>query len=171
MVIDFGNFQVGEADGTSIDQLEEMYFHFQNIFHPNHYILVDLMHNLVHLYTAKPQLTRPEKERKIQLCFLVLDVLSRVDPGFTKWRGTLLQELIHPLMMVSKEDHAAGRISEREFDRRLSFCSRKLKEARLCLYGGFTSVDEYVSNREDRKKKLLAELKQQKTKAAKRSKS
>ncbi len=122
---------MGEADGNSIDDLEEMLFHFDKIFHPNHYILVDIMHNLVHLYaarTASPSspsasrapggsssssLSRPEKERKVQLCLHVLDVLGRVDPGFTKWRGTLLQELIHPLMMVSKEDHAAGRITDR----------------------------------------------------------
>ena len=35
--------------------------------------------------------SRPEHERKIQLCQHVLDVLTRVDPGFTKWRGTVLQ--------------------------------------------------------------------------------
>ena len=34
---------------------------------------------------------RPEEERKIQLCSHVLNVLSKVDPGFTKWRGNVLQ--------------------------------------------------------------------------------
>ena len=34
------------------------------------------MHNLVHLYAAKKTLTRPEKERKIQICFNVIDVLG-----------------------------------------------------------------------------------------------
>ena len=49
------------------------------------------MHNLVHLYAAKVLLSRPEKERKIQLCNKVLDVLTKVDSGYTIWRGTLLQ--------------------------------------------------------------------------------
>ena len=49
------------------------------------------MHNLVHLYAAKVSLSRPEKERKIQLCNKVLDVLTKVDSGYTIWRGTLLQ--------------------------------------------------------------------------------
>ena len=49
------------------------------------------MHNLVHLYAAKASLSRPEKERKIQLCNKVLDVLTKVDSGYTIWRGTLLQ--------------------------------------------------------------------------------
>ena len=43
------------------------------------------------------------------------------------------QELIHPLMMISKEDHKEGRISEKEFKRRLAFCGKKLREAKLCL--------------------------------------
>ncbi len=49
------------------------------------------MHNLVHVYAAKANLTRPEKERKVQLCTKVLDVLTRVDAGYTIWRGTLIQ--------------------------------------------------------------------------------
>ena len=68
-----------------------MLFHFSQLLHPNHFILVDLMHNLVHLYAARKILTRPEKERKIQLCTMVLETLVKIDPGFTKWRGTLLQ--------------------------------------------------------------------------------
>lgn len=68
-----------------------MLFHYQKLLHPNHYILVDIMHNLVHMYASKEVLTRPEKERKIQLCQSVIETLGRVDPGFTKWRGTILQ--------------------------------------------------------------------------------
>jgi len=56
----------------------------------------------VHVYAGKSILSRPEKERKIQLCISVLETLGRVDPGYTKWKGTLLQELIHPLMLISK---------------------------------------------------------------------
>ena len=43
-----------------------------------------------------------------------------------------------------REDHDSGRLSDREFQRRLAFCSRKLKEAKLCLRGGFTPVEEYI---------------------------
>ena len=89
--------QVGEVGGDQISDLEEMLFHYQKLLHPNHYILIDLMHNLVHLYAAKDDLTRPEKERKIQLCQIVLEILGKVDPGFTKWRGTLLQVRIFVL--------------------------------------------------------------------------
>ena len=97
------------------------------------------MHNLVHLYAAKKALSRPEKERKIQLCVTVIESLVKIDPGYTKWRGTLLQEMIHTVMMVSKEDHASQRITTREFRKRVSMCARKLEEAKKCLFEGFTS--------------------------------
>ena len=35
----------------------------------------------VHVYAGKTVLTRPEKERKIQLCVAVLETLGKVDPG------------------------------------------------------------------------------------------
>ena len=59
---------MGDVENGQIEDLEEMLYHYQNLLHPNHYILIDIMHNLVHLYAAKAVLTRPEKERKIQLC-------------------------------------------------------------------------------------------------------
>lgn len=131
--------QVGVIETGDIDHLEEMLYHFSSLLHPNHYIIIDIMHNLVHLYAAKPNLSRPEKERKIQLCVTVLETLVKIDPGFTKWRGTLLQEMIHTVMMVSKEDYASKRITTREFHKRLSMCARKLEEAKKCLLEGFTS--------------------------------
>ena len=130
---------MGVIETGDIDHLEEMLYHFSSLLHPNHYIIIDIMHNLVHLYAAKPNLSRPEKERKIQLCVTVLETLVKIDPGFTKWRGTLLQEMIHTVMMVSKEDYASKRITTREFHKRLSMCARKLEEAKKCLLEGFTS--------------------------------
>ena len=50
--------QVGElTDGLSdINELEEMLFHFSKLLHPNHYILVDIMHNLVSEHTMNEQM-------------------------------------------------------------------------------------------------------------------
>ena len=72
------DFKVGELSlgNKSILDMERMLHCFSNVLHPSHYILIDIMHNLVHLYAGKKILSRPEKERKIQLCFNVLDVLG-----------------------------------------------------------------------------------------------
>lgn len=126
-------------ENGEVQHLEEMIYHFSQLLHPNHYILIDIMHNLVHLYAAKKVLTRPEKERKVQLCVLVLETLMKIDPGYTKWRGTLLQEMIHTVMLISKEDHAKKRITTLQFHKRLGMCAKNLEEAKKCLFDGFTS--------------------------------
>ena len=154
-------FQIGVIENGDIDHLEEMLFHFSNVLHPNHCILIDLMHNLVHLYAAKKVLSRPEKERKIQLCVIVLETLMKIDPGYTKWRGTLLQEMIHTVMLVSKEDYHKKRITTKEFHKRLGMCAKKLEEAKKCLFEGFTSqtheMRKYTRNATRKKEDQKAE--------------
>lgn len=67
-----------------------------------------------------------------------------VDPGYTKWRGTLLQELIHPLMQITKRDHDLELISPQEFRRRLDFCTRNLNTAKKCIRGGFMPIEDFL---------------------------
>ena len=67
-----------------------------------------------------------------------------VDPGYTKWRGTLLQELIHPLMQITKRDHDLELINPKEFQRRLNFCTRNLNAAKKCIRGGFTPIEDFI---------------------------
>ena len=57
-ILHFFAMQVGElTDGMSdINELEEMLFHFSKLLHPNHYILVDIMHNLVSEHTRNEQM-------------------------------------------------------------------------------------------------------------------
>ena len=113
------------------------------------------MHNLVHLYAAKKVLSRPEKERKIQLCVIVLETLIKIDPGYTKWRGTLLQEMIHTVMLISKEDYAKKRITTKEFHKRLGMCAKKLEEAKKCLMDGFTNNQQKSSNKHVRRTRKI----------------
>ena len=60
-------------------------------------------------------------------------------------------------MMISKDDMSAGRIGEKEFQRRLAFCSRKLREAKLCLYGGFSTARDFARERREREKRIRKE--------------
>ena len=63
----------------------------------------------------------------------------------------MLQELIHPLMLVSKADHDKELISPSEFQRRLAFCTRNLNTAKKCLRGGFTSVEDFIRQQKSTK--------------------
>ena len=62
---------------NTIPILELIYVHSSHsLLHPRHYLVIELMHSLVFAYTAKERLTRPEMERKVQLCSQVLQVRS-----------------------------------------------------------------------------------------------
>ena len=44
-------------------------------------------------YPLSPQLTRPQLERKLQLCGEVTAALARVDPGISRWRQAMAREV------------------------------------------------------------------------------
>ena len=41
----------------------------------------------------------------VQVCQDVLDTLSRVDRGYTKWRGKMMSEVIRTTLVLAKEDY------------------------------------------------------------------
>jgi len=126
--------ELAEVNVNNTDRLEELiYVHSSHsLLHPRHYLVIELMHSLVFAYTAKERLTRPEMERKVQLCSQVLQVLGIVDPGFSNWRGHLLHEKASTLLHLSRADYASGFIPETVFKRRLFSCMQSLATAKKC---------------------------------------
>ena len=45
-----------------------------SLLHPQHYLVIELMHSLAIAYSSRDSLTRPQQERKVQLCSQVLQV-------------------------------------------------------------------------------------------------
>lgn len=91
--------------------------HFERVLHvlgrqlhPNNYLLLDVKQKLGSVYgNVKPYLLelmpRPLKERKIQVCQDVLDTLSKVDRGYTVWRGKMMSEVTRTRLDLAKEDY------------------------------------------------------------------
>jgi len=128
--------ELAEVDANDTEKLEELIAMYSShtLLHPQHYLVIELMHSLAITYSAKERLTRPEQERKVQLCHQVLQVLGTVDPGFTTWRGKLLHEMATTLLIISRADHTTGFVGETLFKRRLYFCMRSLATAKRCHY-------------------------------------
>lgn len=125
--------------------LEEMIHRYWEhpVLHPNHYLVVELCHSLVFAYAAlRPNLSRPQQERVIQICSHILSVLGKVDSGFTQWRGTMLSELVSSLLAISKADVKSGALSQGIYKRRLYQCMLNLSTAKKCHYQGFTPMTE-----------------------------
>lgn len=77
-------------------------------------------------------------DRKIQLCHAILSVLGKVDPGFTEWRGKLLNELSNTLLLISKADYTNKIITLPVYKRRIFTCMKNVALAKKCLNLGFS---------------------------------
>ena len=119
------------------------------------------------LLLLRPNLSRPEQERVVQICSHILSVsanklfhvfngnmqvLGKVDAGFTQWRGTMLsvslaigfvilliltffnQELVSSLLAISKADVKSGSLPQGIYKRRLYQCMLNLATAKKCHY-------------------------------------
>ena len=131
--------QMNQLDTTDIDSMEKMIFHLlkETILHPQHYIVIELSHSLIFAYNKK-SLSRPEMDRKVQLCQQVLAVLGTVDPGFTSWRGKLLNELSNTVLLISRTDYSAGNINLHTFKRRIYNSMKYMATAKKCINAGFS---------------------------------
>ena len=98
-----------DCDKDSIHHFERVLHEYSTRLHPQHYILVDVKMKLAQIlgnyapYQLQT-LSRPLKERKIQLCQEMLEVISIVDPGFTKQRGIMLSELNKTKLSLSQQN-------------------------------------------------------------------
>ena len=69
------------VDMENADSLEELLYRLGagTILHAHHYIILELSHSLVFAYNSHKTLSRPQMDRKIQLCQLVLSVSVNIN--------------------------------------------------------------------------------------------
>jgi len=133
--------KANKVDMNDPGLLEELLFNLldKTILHSHHYIILELSHSLIFAYNARGRsnMSRPLMDRKIQLCYLVLDVLGKVDPGLTAWQGKILNELSNTLLLVSKSDYNKKIISLQTYKRRIYQCMKNVALAKKCINMGF----------------------------------
>lgn len=105
--------------------------------HPNHHICMNIKRVLIQLYgnrTKFADLPDPvdQIERKLELCQNYLDVYSKVDDGFTSWKGRLLEEMSGPSLLLQNIKFKAGHISRAEYLEAYRDSLRMVKVAAKC---------------------------------------
>ena len=71
--------------------------------------------------------------RKISYYQDFLNVMGKVDPGFTTWRGQVLFELHKPLLIEANSMHELGNLTTPEFVCELRKIASFLEESVKCL--------------------------------------
>ena len=127
-----------EEDGV-VEHYESLIYKLSLILHPYNYLILDIKQKLALLYGNIPQfsmdtMSRPAKQRKVQLCMDVMDCLgkvrilkmkmmkikkklSQVDAsGYTPWRVKMLSELTKTKVSMAREDYSQGIISKKDLE-------------------------------------------------------
>ena len=116
---------------TETEKYEQLLARLRPRFHRHHFQQL-----LTKLYLARSlqgRLTRQQLERKVSLYREYMAVFAVVDPGLTKWRGSLLYETAKLSLMLGECDLKQGRCSEHEFLAGVEQAGRELEEAVRCL--------------------------------------
>ena len=131
-----------KTEFMNYDQPSELWENLLNkiqseILHPDHYLCMNIKRALIYIYGNKQPFNDPLEDtqkisRKLELCQNYLNVYSKVDVGYTSWRGKLLEEMVNPLLLLNKIKLNNGTIDQVEFLQVYKESVRMIKEAAKC---------------------------------------
>lgn len=121
-----------------LEKCEQLFRKYRAVFHPSHYLLTALRHNLIELYGRVEgyeleDLTDDLLEHKMKLCQSVLNVLNVLYPGMTRTRAMLLYDLHAPIVLSAKISYATGMIKDAELKKKLQEAIAFLQESTTIL--------------------------------------
>ncbi|CAL8087894.1 unnamed protein product [Orchesella dallaii] len=113
---------------------EEFLQECKSVFHPNHYIPLEVKFNLCMAYGRENgyklhELSQQEAYRKLELCHEVLKALDLLTPGMTVVRGNILYELQAAEVLICRNLLESGKCSKALIKRRVQNALKTLVEA------------------------------------------
>ena len=104
--------------------------------HPNNYMCMHVKRTLIQLYgnVEKFNLANDIEiiRRKLLLCQNHLETYSKVDQGYSSWRGKVLEEMVGPYMLYTKFLLNKGQIGEDTYAQNIKESIRMMKVASKC---------------------------------------
>ena len=101
---------------SKVDHHERTLHALSTVLHQDNYLMVQLKQELGLLYGSPGgplqwnNLSRPAKERKVQVCQQVVEVLGKVEKGCSPLATRMVGEFTKARVMLAREDTAGGRI-------------------------------------------------------------
>jgi len=89
------------------------------VLHPNHFILLQVKKDLATLYGEAEgfeirSLSLERLELKIKLCKEYMDVMEVVEPGYSRGRGRMLEEIVKAKMELARRKVDEGALEKME---------------------------------------------------------
>ena len=107
-----------------VEHLEKFLHQTSTLLHPTNYINISVKMKLGFLYGncskyPMASMARPLMERKFQVCQDVMNTLSRVEPGYSRWRGRVLQQLNIARLVITRDNWQKGATDKKHYDKAL----------------------------------------------------
>lgn len=95
-------------------------------FHHNHYLVLEVEQNLLRLY-AQATPTVKNLNRKIELCYKLLNIFQKIEPGISRIQAIAMYELHAALANLAQKCYNNKEIGSEEFIKKLLLAENTLK--------------------------------------------
>jgi len=134
--------KIHDKDVTKLENLLKI---AENILHPNHCLLINVKKNLFGLYGTAPglqlqQLSPVQIGRKIQLAEEYVEVMEKIDPGLTAWKGQIFYEVNRFKIVINMQNLQGQKVSIDKFVSSLETSVSELEQAVAGISGEKYSV-------------------------------
>ena len=119
------------------EEWEQLLTKFMKELHEDHFLCMAIKRVLLSMYGARKgyrleQLPQHLLVRKIELCRNYVSIFSRLEPGYRKWKGEVLEELVGALTVSTNQDMENNNISKIEYMMKIKEVIGMVKEAAKC---------------------------------------
>ncbi|XP_004931692.3 SET domain-containing protein SmydA-8 [Bombyx mori] len=111
------NQELSKLDKRGPKDFEEFIGKYSQILHPRNHLVVQAKLALVQIYGNYKGYTLSELsdnllKRKIDICYELLEIADQLEPGWSKFRGTLLLDLQAAMTMQTKRNYESGKLTK-----------------------------------------------------------
>ncbi|CAG4991328.1 unnamed protein product [Colias eurytheme] len=147
--------KLNKNDPGEYENFIKMYSH---TLHPKNHLIIQSKLALMQIYGNYEKYTLSDLsddllERKVDICHELLEIADKVEPGWTKFRGTILLELQAAMVMQTKREFEADKLTKAGAQDQLMESMVLLQEATNIL-----KVEPYMRETLEEKVKTLSSL-------------
>ncbi|XP_061718853.1 SET domain-containing protein SmydA-8 isoform X1 [Cydia pomonella] len=125
---------LNKLDRNGPKQFEEFIMKYSQTLHPSNHLVLQAKLALIQIYGNYKGYTLSDLsdnllQRKIDLCHELLEIADKIEPGWTRFRGTLLLDLQSAMTIQTKREFETEKLTKAAAQDRLMECMVLLQEA------------------------------------------